>query len=170
MVVKAKTCSSDLSDFPIATFLKGIWLPAITGEYVWTRLPSMALKMFKTTKPIEHIVRRNKRDKVTLQQARTRYFHVIAQSLAPFTLPPGVHEFVIRWRPATPLFSRYKLDGRVEPGANRWLLDYHRSVQKLCTHYRCPPEVYHSWISLMRRVEPGEAHVHLMWMLLAQDY
>ena len=130
----------------------------------------MALKMFKTTKPIEHIVRRNKRDRVTLQQARIRYFHVIAQSLAPFTLPPGVHEFVTRWRPATPLFSRYKLDGRVEPGATRWLLDHHRSVEKLCTHYRCPPEVYHSWISLMRRVEPGEAYVHPMWMLLAQDY
>lgn len=171
MVVKAKLTDNyaSRSHFPVCTFLKGIWLPSTIG-LTWVRLPSMALKMFKSLKPLYQIVRKNKRDRMTLHEARTRYFHVVAQSYKPFVLPPGVHEWVDKWALDTPIFSRYQTEGRVSPGNLACSLNESEAIRLLSLHYNVDQDTYIDWIACISSLSPGSASIHPMWMALAADY
>lgn len=158
--------------FPTGTFLKGIWLDTDCGTLAWTRLPSMALKMFKTLKPLPTLTKKYRKEKVELDEARRRYAVMIATSWKPFDLPYGIREWVEKWAVQDDLeLPTIPLDGRVLPGTvNRYTFSNKQALLSLSEHYNVEPELFEDWCRRFMTLEPGQGYCHPVWSALGADY
>lgn len=157
--------------FPTGTFLKGVWLHSDAGPLIWTRLPSMTLKMFKTLKPLSTLTRRNKREVVPIDEARRRYCVMIANTWASFDLTMGVADWVEKWSDPYASLPVLTSDNRVVSSEN----DGHRfsnerAIRAIANHYEVDPDLYVDWCEHFANVRPGVGHVHPFWIALSRDY
>lgn len=168
---KVKLHQGSVNNFPTGTFLKGVWLHSDCGELAWTRLPSMALKMFKTLKPLPVLTKRFRTEKVSLDDARRRYCVMLATSWVSFDLPHGIRQWVDKWANVDPTLPSLVLDGRVCSGElSLYSFSNARALTSLSEHYGVDVDLFVDWCDRFANLEPGEGYVHPMWPVLSRDY
>lgn len=168
--IKCQVLRGTVSDFPLGTFLKGAWFRTSDNDVAWTRLPSMTLKMFKTQKSFAELTRTTKNENVSLAEARYRYCGMLARSLEPYSLLPGISHWVARWSNVAVTSRTIPSEGRVEAGTERYAFDLDSAITKLAERYEICPQYVAEWISIVAMLEPGTSSIHPMWMALAKDY
>ena len=168
---KIKMHRGSRHNFPTGSFLKGVWLHTDCDTIAWTRLPSMAIKMFKTLKPLPTLTKKYRKEKVALPEARRRYCVMIASSWRHFDLPLGIREWVDKWADKDTNLPLLPTGSRVESGGVvRYTFRNQRALIALAEHYHVDVDMYVDWSLKFMDLKPGQGHCHPMWIALGADY
>jgi len=171
LVVKVKLHHGTKQQPPLCTFLKGVWLRDTEDRLTWVRLPSLALKFFKSRQPPAVLTRLTRREIVPAAEASRRFWIMGAKSWRPYTHVWGLREFMDKWAAYDMEFpfSDLKKTYRVQQASYERIIDAEQTLL-LAAHYQCPPSMLEDWLAELVHLEPGALSNHPVWMLLGRDY
>ncbi len=130
-----------------ATFLKGMWLPALDGQLVWAPLPSRVLKFGKSARdPRDYFRMPNPPPVDKYAAAATEFLRCVALGYSVYSLPPILAEMVavclpppysipLEQKNPLPVFLRVSAPMEKLPP-----LDYEACLHALALHYGEDPE------------------------------